>query len=301
MPRIEKELFKGRIARPWTIKIEQSYGCNLSCKFCPIDYLKEINQSKAFMEPEICKRVVKQAVPLKDTLRVELTLRGEPTLNPHVLENLRIMRRLAPKFQISMFTNGVLILKNKEFALDLLEAGVNILCIDCYNNTYERFKNLLSDLGETLVDFRKFSAYKRHSGGHKLRVINLVPDIQEGSVEVRKIHNNAGNVNPSYLDSLPNYPKKKLPLKKKCCRPFRELVVHHNGNVSICCHDWRAQNIMGSVLTETLEEIWYGRRHLEILQRLYAKDRTISPCDTCDYQGGYRQGFLQDPNKEKAR
>jgi len=225
-------------------------------------------------------------------------MRGEPTLNPDILENVLAIRETAPKFQVSLFTNGVRFFREPELIGKLLDAGVNILCIDCYNNTYDRFQTLAETTGETVVDFRKFSAYKRHSSGHRLRVVNLVSDIQEGLVDVRKIHNNAGNVKESYLESLPGYKKVKLPLKKKCARPFRELVVQYDGRVSICCHDWRSQCIMGNVFDSTLEEIWYGEKHWKILCDLYHKNRSGVPCNKCDYSGGYRLGFLQDPTKK---
>lgn len=243
----------------------------------------------------MCRRIVEQALEIKENFRVELTLRGEPTLNPHFIENVSIIREVAPKFQISLFTNGVKILKDHSLIGQYLDAGINILCIDCYNNTYDRFKVIGKDSGEKLVDFRTFSAYKRHPKGEKLRVVNLVPDIQEGAVEVRKIHNNAGNVSEEYLENLDGYELKELPLEKNCARPYRELVVHHTGNVIICCHDWQAEGVMGNVMEDTLYNIWYGKKHLEILRSLYQKDRSGVPCNKCDYPGGYRLGLLTNP------
>lgn len=258
--------------------------------------MPEINANKRFLSPDMCRLISMQAADLREQARIELTLRGEPTLNPQVLENLAIMRECGPKFQISLFTNGVRILKDHDLPRKLLDAGVNILCIDCYNGTYDRFKDIADASGEMVVDFRAFSAYKRHSKGHTLRLINLVPDIQEGAVDVRQIHNNAGNVNPEYLQSLPGYPNRQLPMVKKCARPFRELVVYHTGDVVLCCHDWGAEHVLGNVTEQTLEGIWYGSSHLQALRQLYAGNRAgVQPCDRCDYHGGYRLGFLQDP------
>lgn len=293
--------YRSVIRPPWTIKIEQSYGCNLKCGFCPIANIPEINLHKQFMRPYTCEQIVAQAVELKYNLRVELTLRGEPTLNPQILDNLSIMRRVAPKFQISMFTNGVNLLTGKVKIKDLLDAGVNILCIDCYNGTYDRFFEFANGTGERIVDFRDFSAYKKHPHGHTMRVVNLVPDIQEGAVDVRKIHNNAGNVSQQYLDSLKGYEKKSLPLVKGCARPFRELVVYNDGSVVICCHDWKAECVLGNVFEETLTEIWYGEKHWQILKDLYEKKRDRVPCCKCDYSGGYRLGLLQNPTKTPHR
>lgn len=290
------KLYKDRIEKPWTFKLEFSYGCNLSCHFCPIDTLKSINQNKSFLTLDTCRLACTQAAEIREDFRVELTLRGEPTLNPQLVENLEVIRECGPLFQITLFTNGVRIMKDASLIDKILDAGVNILCIDCYNNTYDRFFEIANRSGEQVVDFRDFSAYKRHKDGHRLRVVNLVPDIQEGAVDVRKIHNNAGNVNEEYLHSLPNYPDKVLPLGKRCARPFRELVVYHTGDVIICCHDWQAENVLGNIYEESLYNIWYGEKHWQILKSLYAKDRGLNPCRKCDYSGGYRLGLLKDPN-----
>lgn len=295
--------YRHYIARPWTVKIEFTRGCNLACKFCPTAVLP-YSKDKQYLDPDLCRLIAEQVAEVLPDGRIELTMRGEPTLNPDVLKNLEILRQVLPYMQISMFTNGVLFFKYPEMMKELIEAGVNILNIDCYNNTYKRFHDLVlkSFNGKgyaKLEDFRRFSAYKRHPRGHFLRVVNLVPDIQEGEVDVRQIHNNAGNVDPDYLKSLPGYKFPSLPLQKQCARPFRELVVTYDGDLVICCHDWRAECVLGNVNDSTLHDLWYGKMHHEILKSLYKKDRSGKPCNKCDYGGGYRLGFLQDPEEKR--
>jgi len=297
--------YKNRIKRPFTIKIEFTRGCNFSCKFCPIDVLKMYSKDKKFLDPDTCRIIANQIKSVNPDGRIELTMRGEPTLNPDMLSNLNILRETLPNIQISMFTNGALFFKNPNMIMNIIDAGVNILNIDCYNGTYGRFTAIANDIISVgnddviLEDFRSFSAYKRHRNGNKLRVINLVPDIQEGEVDVRQIHNNAGNVNPEYLKNLPGYVKHKLPMERRCARPFHELVVTYDGDVLICCQDWQAQNVLGNVFDNTLEELWWGKSHWLILRSLYKKDRgSMVPCDKCDYKGGYRLGLLHNPHKD---
>lgn len=298
--------YKNRIKRPYTIKIEFTRGCNFSCKFCPIDVLKMYSKYKMFMPYTTCRIIAQQIKSVNPDGRIELTMRGEPTLNPDMLANLNTLRETLPNIQISMFTNGAVFFKNPNMIVNIIDSGVNILNIDCYNNTYDRFYAIANEIVKNendieLKDFRTFSAYKRHRNGNKLRVINLVPDIQEGEVDVRQIHNNAGNVNPEYLKNLPGYVKHKLPMERRCARPFHELVVTYDGEVLICCQDWQAQNVLGNIFDNTLEELWWGKEHWKILRSLYKKDRgSMIPCNVCDYCGGYRLGLLHDPYKDIA-
>ena len=301
---LNMEKLRNRIKRPFTIKIEFTRGCNFSCKFCPIDVLKMYSKNKKFLDVKTCMTIAKQIKSVNPDGRIELTMRGEPTLNPDMLANLTILRSKLPNVQISMFTNGALFFKNPTMVMNIIDAGVNILNIDCYNGTYDRFHKIASDIVTVysdieLKDFRTFSAYKRHKHGNALRVINLVPDIQEGEVDVRQIHNNAGNVNPEYLKNLPGYVKHKLPMERRCARPFHELVVTYDGEVLICCQDWQAEYMLGNVFDNTLEEIWWGKEHWKILRSLYKKDRgNVTPCDKCDYKGGYRLGLLHNPYED---
>ena len=286
------------IAKPFTFKIEFTRGCNIKCSFCPIAILPAYSANKEYLTPQLAMRIAGELYTLNDRPRIELTMRGEPTLNPWFLNNVRILREFIPHAQISLFTNGIRCLSEPSLIRDSLDAGVNIFNIDCYNNTYLRFENLVKGLQKDfeLKDFRKFSAYKRHDRGWLLRVVNLVPDIADDAhlVNVREVHNMAGNIDPKALEKFGLKPLEQ-PIKKNCARPYREAVTTVDGKMLICCHDWKTEGIMGDLVTQSAEEIWYGDTHLAILRSLWAKDRSGPPCFKCDYFGGYRMGFLTNP------
>lgn len=290
------------IDRPWTLKVEFTRGCNLACKFCPIYASPEAYAEKTYMEPALLDAFAKQYGEFVPETRIELTLRGEPTLNDNAPELLSIMRYRIPRAQIAMFTNGVRMLKEPALIMRLFESGLNILNIDCYNGTYDRFKKLAAEaVGGTPIqvhDFREFSAYKRHPNGHAIAAVTLVPDIADPAhlVQVRVIHNNAGNADAETLQNKFGVPPLAQTLLKRCARPFREFVLYNNGNVVLCCHDWGEEYVLGRFPNESVMDIWYGERHVAALRSLYAKDRSGTPCNKCDYQGGFRLGLLKDPD-----
>ncbi len=287
------------IARPWTFKLELTQGCNLRCDFCPIATVPW-GGDRRFMAPELAFELAAQARTLNAEPRIELTMRGEPTLNPRVADCVAAMRAALPQAQISLFTNGIRFLKEPALAAELLHAGVNILCVDCYNGTYERFQRLLAPVAQAerapMVDFRSFSAYRRHPGGDRMRVINLVPDIEDPAqlVRVRVVHNQGGNLHPDKAASFGLQPLRQ-PLRRKCGRPFRELAITNDGHVLLCCHDWGEEAVLGHAPGERLWDIWHGPAHRAHLAALYKGDRSAAPCASCDYHGGFRLGLLKDP------
>lgn len=299
--------YRRLIAPPWLAKIELVRGCNLACRFCPIYALPAYSEHPEYLAPELCQWISAEIRSVNDHVRIELTMRGEPTLHPHVVDCVRAIRAELPKSQVSMFTNGVMFLKSRpSLPAELITAGVNILNIDCYNDTWARFQKVAAAVTADhpdirVTDFRRFSAYRRYPSGHRLRVINLVPDIADpdNGVAVRVIHNNAGNSDPLQLQEHWGISPLTAPLQKKCVRPFRELVFTYDGSVVICCHDWKAESVLGKVPPDRVAEIWYGERHWQILRSLYRRDRSGVPCNKCDYHGGYRQGFLRNPTSGK--
>lgn len=293
------------IVRPWLFKVELTRGCNLACRFCPIYALPEYSENMRFLNPDMMRRIAEGINEINPRGRVEMTMRGEPTLNIYLEDNLGVLREVVPELQLSMHTNGLLLLK-KQYRIDqLFDFGLNILNIDCYNNTEDRFhalaceecEELSSGADFDLVDHNDFSAYRRHGNGHELRVVSLIPDIADPDqpISVRQIHSNAGNGDPVVLEKEFGCPPLLQTLKKKCVRPFRECVITCDGEVILCCHDWKAEAVMGHLNEQTLEEIWFGDVHLQHLRDLYNRDRHVTPCNRCDYFGGYRQGLIKDP------
>jgi len=233
-----------------------------------------------------------QIAKLNPDGRIELTMRGEPLLSPHMLDNISIIRERMPKVQISLFTNGIVLFGRPTLLVDIVDAGVNILCIDCYGNTYDRFERLVrdvcpaNDISVVAYYHDGFTPYKKHRRGYDMRRVCLIPDITEG-VGTRVVHNMAGNVPSAGVPSVP--------LPKRCTRPFREAVVCYDGAHIICCHDWSEELVYGNVLKEPLVDMWYGYDHWSVLCMLHNRDRDFVPCDVCDFHGGYRVGLVQNP------
>ena len=86
------------------------------------------------------------------------------------------------------------------------------------------------------------------------------------------------------------------PLEKKCVKMFREIVIQYNGVIPVCCFDYRREFVMAKFPEDgTLEQIWESKPYVMARHLLYNKQRFMAPCYKCDFNGGFRQGFLKDP------
>jgi len=308
------KLYPEFIALPWTVHLEPVCGCNLKCDWCPVCLDKKLQSANnwKFMSTELLFKFCSQFLAMRENYaphadfgwpRVEIAMRGEPLLHPKILDWLQVLRDGLPRCQVTMFSNGIALLKNPSLLNQLYGAGLNILQVDCYNRSIGKFRKQLykaADSSVEKVDPANFSPYRKHPGGHKRKILSLLVGIedQEKSINVRLLDNMGGWSSPENLKKYGWKLRGELPLAgKRCVRPFREFVLWYDGLVDVCCVDWYPSKAMtlGSLQEKTVEEVWYGARHLNVLRGLYRGRRGWGLCETCDYFGGYRPGFLKNP------
>jgi hypothetical protein len=140
-----------------------------------------------------------------------------------------------------------------------------------------------------------------HYNGYEDKVILLVGDLGKYNRKKaqRVILNHAGNVNP---EAALKYGAKIItaPLNKICTRPFREMSIHWDGTIPLCCIDWRHEHIIGKYPEDgTPEDIWFSRQFDVMRFFLGNKNRNFTPCHRCDYNGGFRVGLIRKVGLEE--
>ena len=278
---------------PWSVQVELTCGCTRLCKFCGLRAIRRRPyEDLRFMSTELAEDIAKQLGTWFDHKRIEFALRGEPTLNPKLIEIISIFRNEFPKSQLLLSTNGDQIRKDLSTVNKLFNAGLNILLIDVYNNNYQWWREKLLSLPYHVLDFFRDKPKVYTYRGYKHQEIILMEDISKssGKSPIRRLNNQAGNV---YCSELNIYPLK-YSLKKRCSNPFREIVIFNNGNVPICCMDYREQFIIGKTPERSLQEIWNSELYNAVRVLLYYRHRIFEPCSRCNYRG-YKVGLLKQP------
>jgi radical SAM protein with 4Fe4S-binding SPASM domain len=85
---------------------------------------------------------------------------------------------------------------------------------------------------------------------------------------------------------------------KQCAKPFRELAIRWDGNVALCCNDFRGEYRCGNVLERPLDTIWQSAPFRVARMKLYHGERDFVPCWGCNAMskmvGLLPDGFGQD-------
>lgn len=279
---------------PFAVQVEFSEGCNLYCDFCGLQGIREKKvKNFRFMKSNTARRISSQMSKYGWNSRVEFAMHGEPTMNPRFIDMVKIFRRGLPDNQLMMTSNGGGIIRAPVKILnELFDAGLNVFAFDNYQ-TVNIGKKIIADLDEAMDrDFKVFyypdvdpdaSPHKRWSKDE--RVFICVQDISQADKGTHSVLNNHCGAGAPPLEE---------PLQARCAKPFRELSIRWDGNVAICCNDWRGVYKIGNIYEMTLEEIWLSERMDAARRFLYHGERGgLSPCDVCDAKS-YRVGLLPD-------
>lgn len=270
--------------RPNTIQIEAVQGCNRRCSFCGTAGMeKVIHKADITTIFHTCELI--KAAELNS--RILLAGHGEPTLHPEIVKIVRTIRTILPNNMIHMFTNGTVIAKKPELTEELFRAGLNDLIFDEYTDSRigrfvradpicQRYEVVELKPGVPLFADKKV----------KRRRICITPPIDiDKKNAARKLVNHCGAGSPPLTE----------PYNQVCSTIFRDFFIRWDGNIAICCDDFRGEYPVTNILRcRTFEEAWFHERLEAARKFLMAKDRgALHPCCICNTKP-IRAGLLPD-------
>jgi radical SAM protein with 4Fe4S-binding SPASM domain len=281
------------LAAPLALFLEPTNVCNFKCPICP-ESLKDYRGLAGYYEAMPARIWNKVYGDLWARLRV---LRfydlGEPMLNRELFIMTSEARHLGLADRLELTTNGSLLTKANCEAL--CTSGLDYVRVSIYGTTDEEYwaatgsrcaTNQVQKGMARLMEIRS-SRSRPYIYAHLVmanptewqreefrRTFEGLAD--ELGIEPA-LHNWGGND-----DRLVRIGAQPSPGKRICAKPFYELTVHANGDVSACCADWRGQLHLGNVERESLLDIWHGQRLRAIQQAHLAGAREgLAPCNGC--------------------
>lgn len=284
---------------PFAIQIELVEGCNLYCDFCGLQGIREA-KDKTFKQLGLDNAAV-IADQIRATgwnSRIEFAMHGEPTMHDEYSHVVSIFRECLPKHQLMMTSNGGGLLRPPGVVQnlnDLFDAGLNVFAFDAYE--YVKIKEKVDaallqvrDIdGETKFDIhrypdeKEFSPHNRY--GHTARKFIRVQDISKAEKGTHSTLNNHTGCGSAPLERATT---------QRCAKPFRELSIRWDGNIAICCNDWRGIYKCGNAVHDGIEAVWKGQAFKSARRYIIRGERiAVFPCAVCDARS-YRVGLLPD-------
>lgn len=268
---------------PFSIQVEFTEGCSLHCDFCGIRGIREKVGGYQFMTADTARRIASEIKRLKWNARIEFAMRGEPSMNPSFVSLVKIFRDILPKSQLMMTSNGSGFIPAGRIQ-SVFDAGLDILALDKYEGV-DFVDRALANNNCPVEIYR----YPEQPEGNphrrvKNKFLTIIHDIATADKGTHaNLINHCGAAAP-----LTN-----THVDKRCAKPFRELVIHWNGGVPVCCNDWRGVVNCGNVNKTDLEQIWWGKPLQLVRRMLLTAGRQAPPCLGCNATS-YRVGLLPD-------
>lgn len=269
--------------KPNTIQIETVQGCNRRCEFCGTAgiergfHMAELNTIYHTLE------LIKAA---ELGCRIMFACHGEPMLHPEIVKIVRMARTLLPKNMIHLFTNGNIIEKRPGLVDELFAAGLNDLIFDEYADspvgTFVRESPICAKY--PIVELRPGTPLFAEKKPKQRRICITPPIDLDGRNASRKLCNHCGAGRPPL----------KTPYQKTCSIVFRDFLIRWDGNIAICCNDFRGEYPVTNIKQcHNLEEAYFHPRMEAARKLLMQGERCFEPCSKCDVKP-IRPGLLPD-------
>lgn len=237
------------------VLIETRTDCNKRCSFCPQSFYKRTVES---MKWTVYKKIIDSLAEIGFAGRIALLVSNEPLLEHRLLKMIKYAKKNSPRFFLDITTNGVLLSMAK---LDeLFSAGLDNININDYRNDREVEPDKVSD--------------------------NLI-EIVENFRSNPKVSYNARSTNevlPNYAGVIPqDYNAQDYGF---CNFPFRKLVFSVNGDVLLCCNDFKQETNFGSIISDSILSIWNSPK-LNAFRLSLLDDKRIGLCKNCNDKQTY--------------
>jgi len=306
---------------PSTVVIALSNYCNNKCRFCPMGY---VDREKEYMSLKGFKSLVADLKALKYSGRIELCFYNEPLEIKKLNEYLQVIKSELRGCTVMIESNGVYI-KDAKFVIDLFESGLNQLKINIYSDgsekdierkgkwmmkladyCFEAAEKLGLSLGSKdmykstkgIIDIVDKRFFMMEIDGEQFSRVNCSLFSEEFGDKNKKtrnkkynfVENRAGFLNDKFENTEMVL---KEPMKETCTLVFRRIHILHNGDVALCCNDFKADVLLGNVFETSIEEIWNSDLLNMYRLRLFNKNRNNKMCSECNVGSGFYVHLLK--------
>jgi MoaA/NifB/PqqE/SkfB family radical SAM enzyme len=237
-----------------------------------------IEKTCHFMTFETLQKIIQDLKNTSWKFKILMAGHGEPTLNPNYLDFIAYIRKELPEVPIHIMTNGYSIKRDPQHIDWMFYAGITNLILDEYADN--PIRDYLSSRG---IPFEINGDKGVKLFTDKPRVLINPP------IEVSKISGNRGMTNHCGA----GMPPLKTPKKARCTKVFREIYVRWDGNIALCCDDFRGEYGIENIHNMSIEEIWMHPRFESARKFLYQGSRCFHPCSVCA-TSPIRPGLLPD-------
>jgi MoaA/NifB/PqqE/SkfB family radical SAM enzyme len=222
------------------ILLETTNRCNYAnCHHrCPIHSMKE----RKILPLKIIEKILKELGEHNYGGRIYPFCYSEPLIDPRFFKIMEMINKYVPKAKVWFYTNGFMVDEN--MLMDIADncESVKRVIFSIYNYEDERY-------------FHKMIKRLRNKVPFELRAYGRYP------------------MNKKMNDKVEWYDNEPINIKRSCPAPYKYIYINSSGDITICCHDWKAMHTFGSILNKSLVDIIKSKEMIDTYVNLSNKKR----------------------------
>ena len=266
------------LTTPYTIAIDPSNLCNFKCNFCAIQSKNEkLNFKKQLMDKKLFFKVIDDLTEFPEELKVlRINGQGEPLLNPNLPEMIQYAKSKHVAELVEMITNGSRL--NPELSERLINSGIDRIRISIEALDAEGYYSIagakinfddfvnnikyLHDISGNCEIYCKIVDVAVPTESAKRKFFDLFGDICDRIFidNVIPLWSDFKEIKENMIIGERGMHGQKVQDVKVCPYPFYSLLVNSDGEVTVCCADWKRKLIVGDLKKQSLLEVWNGDR-----------------------------------------
>ncbi|MDX1984669.1 MAG: glycosyltransferase [Bryobacteraceae bacterium] len=276
---------------PAEIQIETNTACNATCIMCPYpEVSKELPAGR--MDLDLYQKILAECAADRTLWRIEPFLNNEPFTDTRMVDWIAMAKKMVPHAMVTVTSNGSLLLP--KVTDRLIHSGLDGIWFSFNGSTRETYEHIMGlsfDLVKKNIDY--LLDVKPASLRVFTNMIETTPMKGEIAENIRywqsrgvqsgssPLVNRAGNV--KNFDDLNYKPLSAKPVRV-CELLYHKMYVGWNGDVLLCCMDWRRKVVLGNLRQQTIREVWNGEKYRRF-RRLQEQQRVseLELCNACTY------------------
>lgn len=267
--------------------IEPTNCCNYACPICPNRNYRA--SEKGYMNMALFKRILEQIKDFADV--IQLYWVGEPLLSPSIIDMIKYCKR-DTHAKIMLSSNGSLL--TKETVDKIVGSGLDKLIISMDAAESNKIYNQIRTNGDIRVLNENTMEMIKRNSQIDITLQFILTNVNEEEKErfVKKWARYPVTIRiqclytwANQLPELNDFSNHLSPMIGKRRRPCSDLwykmVVHWNGQVSLCCFDWTFKNVIGDLNTQSIEDIWNSDT-INRFRSAHMESNYSGLCEKCD-------------------
>ena len=279
---------------PTHLEVEAASKCQMKCPMCWTTYMKE--DLKGIMKMDLYKKIIDEA-SANNTFSIKLSWRGEPMLNPNLMEMIKHAKKKGIK-HVAFLTNAELLTKKR--CHELLDSGCDWISVsaDGTDDTYNKIR-FPAKFDETVEKIKYLKKIRDENKLTKplIRVQSILTAVENNSEKFYKTWSGIADKINIVADQIRNYETNESKIEYNeyflCPKAFQRLAIAHDGKVHQCISDYYGKNILGDINFQTIKEVWNGEPNKK-LRKSFKKHTFLKEneaCRQCSY------AFAQEKSK----